>query len=381
MTALPDSFSIYIHIPFCVRRCPYCAFYSTEITGSEQLARYPELIQGELEMRAPSWENHRLESIFFGGGTPSLITPDGISRIIEKILTIFDSTPSPEFTLEANPGTLNTDLLQGFISAGINRLSLGIQSLSDKRLTFLGRIHDRAQALQALEFVRERSNITLSVDLMAGTPLETTQIWDAELDALFPFIPDGISMYSLTVEEGTQLAHRQQGGEEVYLGADETVDLLQYIGSRLQMAGYRHYEVSNWALPGKECRHNQHYWKRGSYLGLGPSAHSFDGKERTWNRPDLSLYQKALDAGLPPPSESEALTETDIRTEWVYLRVRQSDGLNLEEYSRLFGEPPSQWQEMLDQMAKQGLGSFDGVQFQPTDRGLLLADEIALRLL
>jgi oxygen-independent coproporphyrinogen-3 oxidase len=286
-----------------------------------------------------------------------------------------------EITLEANPGTVDEAKLEGYLRAGINRLSLGIQALDEERLKFLGRIHSLDQAQEALRLARAVGFTGLSVDLMVGTPLETPQSWDQEFDHLLKHPPQGISFYSLTLEEGTRLARRAQGGERVNLPQDDTVDLLLHAAKRLKAAGYRHYEVSNWALPGSESRHNRHYWRRGPYLGLGPSAHSFDGAIRSWNLPDLQQYEDALRQNQLPPSQSEHLSEDEIRTEWLYLNLRQDEGLDLKEYEIQFGPIPHYWHSMLESLAAKGLGTFDGVLFCPSDAGLLMADEIAARLL
>ncbi len=376
-----QTFSIYIHVPFCRRRCPYCAFYSTDRFAAGDIRAYPRRILQEFKLKLQDWRGFRLTSVYIGGGTPSLLDPADVARILEEIEDAFPAPPDLEVTLEGNPGTLDAQSLSEFSRAGVNRLSLGIQALDDRRLAFLGRIHDRRQALQAFNDARNTPGLKVSVDLMVGTPLETVDSWDAELKELLPLRPDGISFYSLTVEEGTELAARHQSGETVYQPADRTVDLLTHIGDRLAQTGYRHYEVSNWALPGYECRHNLHYWKRGRYLGLGPSAHSFDGSRRVWNLPDLSGYTAALDQGRLPAVEYEDLSEEDVRTEWVYLHLRQRSGLSSEEYRKEFGEPPAYWRVMFEKIAEAGLGDWDGETFTPNDRGLLLADEIAARIL
>lgn len=307
--------------------------------------------------------------------------PEETKNILTAVCAEISPERAIEVTLEANPGTLDSRTLDAFLKAGVNRISLGVQALDDQRLGFLGRIHDRVQAMEAIKAVRGASGAILSVDLMAGTLFESVESWDRELDELIALEPDGISFYSLSIEEGTELARLADQGEPVFLPADATVDLLLHVAGRLKEAGYRHYEVSNWAKPGSESRHNLHYWQRGPYLGLGPSAHSYDGATRTWNLPNLNSYRKALNEGKLPPSESETLTEEEVRTEWVYLMVRQLPGLNLMEYADRFGDVPSYWNVMFERIAESGLGDFDGEHFKPNDRGLLLADEIAGRIL
>jgi len=379
---LLETVSLYVHIPFCRRRCPYCAFYSIDGAANEEINEYPRLILEEFALRSRDWRGFHLGSVYFGGGTPSLLTPRAVQEILDAIKAEFAIDSNLEVTLEANPGTIDQAKCEDFIRAGINRLSLGIQALDDGRLHFLGRIHDHAEGVEALRIARNAAGeVKVSTDLMIGTPGENVESWDRELDALLSYKPDGISFYSLTLEEGTQLAERAEKGENVYLPAETTVDLLLHIGDRLKEAGYCHYEVSNWALTGSESRHNLHYWHRGKYLGLGPSAHSFDGKKRRWNLPILTAYRKALGAGQLPPSESETLSRDEVRSEWVYLSLRLGEGLDYAEYEREFGEAPGYWKVMFEKISRMGLGDFDGRRFKPNDRGLLLADEIAARVL
>lgn len=381
MKRTDPTIGIYVHIPFCVRRCPYCAFYSTEGAAADRLQQYPDLILKELALRLDSWRGRKVGSIYFGGGTPSLLEPESLARMLQAFALAFHLDPDAEITLETNPGTVDQSRLAGFLKAGINRLSLGLQALDDERLTFLGRIHTRDQALETLKLAQAAGFPQVSVDLMVGTPLETPESWDREFATLFDSRPNGISFYSLTLEEGTRLARRAEEGERVYLSQDETVDLLLHAAGVLNAAGYRHYEVSNWALPGSESRHNRHYWQRGVYLGLGPSAHSFDGHVRSWNLPTLKIYTDALSEGRLPPAQSEKLGADEVRTEWVYLNLRQDEGMNLDSFEAQFGQAPRYWKAMLESIAAKGLGVFDGMIFRPTDSGLLLADEIAARLL
>ncbi len=375
------DFSLYIHTPFCVRRCSYCAFYSIADADSAQIAAYPDLIIQELRLRSADWLGRKLISVYFGGGTPSLLDPDQVHGILKTVFRFFEPATDIEITLEANPGTLDRAKLDGFREAGVNRVSLGVQALDDRRLRFLDRIHTVAEAEAALQLLKEPRSVRISVDLMLGTPFETKNSWDRELDRLFAFQPEAISLYTLTLEEGTRLASRAAQGDRVRLSAEATVELLLHVARRLRRNGYRHYEVSNWALLGSECRHNLHYWRRGCYLGLGPSAHSFDGVTRRWNSSDLTAYQGAVSNAAEPPANEEHLSEEDSRVEWVYLSLRQEHGLDLDEYHDGYGPVPAEWMAILQKLEEAGLGSFSGNTFRPNDRGLLLADEIAARLL
>ncbi len=378
---MSEDLGLYVHIPFCERRCPYCAFYSTAGAAAEEIVAYPRYLLREMDLREEDWRGFSLRTIYIGGGTPSLLEPDAIACIIEGAKSRFNTADEIEITLECNPGTVTPKDLEDYVNAGVNRLSIGVQSFDDSKLEFLGRIHNAEEALQILTTAKSEANIVVSADLIVGTPQENQETWDRELEALFEHRPHGLSFYGLTVEEGTDLARRATAQEKVYLPADETVDLLTCIAARLRDEGYRHYEVSNWALPGSESRHNLHYWKRGKYVGLGPSAHSCDGTHRYWNIPDIKAYGEAIDQGSLPPSEAEYLDDQAIRTEWVYLSLRLDEGLNFKDYRDNFGEIPPYWQVMFEKIAAAGLGDFDGIRFRPNDRGLLLADEIAARIL
>jgi oxygen-independent coproporphyrinogen-3 oxidase len=301
--------------------------------------------------------------------------------MLEAAFQIFKPASEVEITLEANPGTLDRTKLEGFHRAGVNRISLGIQALDDRRLKFLDRIHTAEEAETALRLLQDAGLVRISVDLMLGTPFETKKSWDRELDRLFLYHPEAISLYTLTLEEGTRLARRASQGERMQLSAEASVELLLHLARRLRRNGYRHYEVSNWALPGAECRHNLHYWRRGRYLGLGPSAHSFDGAVRRWNLSDLAEYQQAVTAGVSPPAKDEQLTAEESRVEWVYLQLRQEQGLDLDDYLSQFGPVPVGWTATLQNLEEAGLGVFAKNTFRPNDRGFLLADEIAARLL
>ncbi|MFH1863108.1 MAG: radical SAM family heme chaperone HemW [bacterium] len=372
---------LYLHFPFCIRRCPYCAFYSNPCESTEVFESFVELLLGEFYFQLPQWRDARLLSIYFGGGTPSLLAPKAIERLCDAAKSEFSIDADLEVTLECNPGTVDVSKLEDFAAAGVNRLSIGVQALNDDRLEFLGRIHRRNEAIQTVKIAKNLKELSVSVDLMIGAPLETRAGWDQEVDELLELNPDAISFYSLTIEEGTDFARRFDNGEEVYLPAEETVELLLHVGERFRQAGFRHYEVSNWAKTGMECRHNLHYWRRGLYLGLGPSAHSFDGTRRSWNAPNLAGYSASLQKRTLPPCESEHLNPEAVRTEWVFLKLRQDSGLDFKEYQDLFGAVPQYWGIMFNRIAERGMGSFDGICFRPNDRGLLLADEIAARIL
>ena len=334
-----------------------------------------------MQIRSAEWLGRKLISIYFGGGTPSLLDPDQIRGILQSAFSFFQPSSDIEITLEANPGTLDRKKLTGFCKAGVNRISLGVQALDDRRLRFLDRIHTAAEAEAALHLLKAAGSVRISADLMLGTPNETKNSWDRELDRLFSFRPEAISIYTLTLEEGTRLANRAQQGEKLQLSAEATVELLLHLADRLRRRGYRHYEVSNWALPGAECRHNLHYWRRGCYLGLGPSAHSFQDATRRWNLSDLPAYNKAVSDGREPPSNEEHLTDEDSRLEWVYLCLRQENGLDLDEYRSRYGPVPDGWPLILQDLQGVGLGVSSGCVFRLSDKGFLLADEIAARLL
>ncbi len=331
---------LYFHIPYCRTKCAYCDFFSLA-DATLPLADYVALLHAQLALApAQSSAPGPLTSVFFGGGTPSLLEPDAVAGLLVAAERRFGFAPGVEISLEANPGTVTPASLAGYRAAGVNRLSLGLQSLDDRSLAFLGRGHSAAQGRQALAWARRAGFDNLSCDLIFGLPGETEASLDAELTALLELAPEHLSCYGLTVEPGTPLATRLQRGE--FLPADEGRFAAGYrqIDAALRSGGFAHYEISNFSRPGKECRHNLGYWQRHSVLGLGAGAHSFVAAG--WGRrlavaPDLAAYAAALRSGQDPAAELERFDRRGAMAETLYLGLRTAAGVDAAAFHEAFG--------------------------------------------
>ena len=334
--------SLYIHIPFCPRKCPYCDFFSTDRHTPADLESYTGLLLRHLELNAadPAWQGP-LTSVFFGGGTPSLLTPAQIARILKSAEARFGFVQDIEISLEANPGTVSLPSLTGYRAAGINRLSLGIQSLNPTRLGQLGRIHSPEEALAAIRLARLAGFDNLSCDLMFALPGQSLADLKEELDRLLGYQPEHLSCYGLTVEEGTPY-HAQQDSGSLLLPEDTAyAEHFMALHQHLTGAGFNHYEISNYALPGRQCRHNLGYWQRQSSLGIGAGAHSFDA--HNWGRrlsvaPDLDRYRHQLEQRVDPAVELEHFDRRGAMAETLYLGLRTGKGVGEAEFSSRFGE-------------------------------------------
>jgi oxygen-independent coproporphyrinogen III oxidase len=332
--------ALYLHIPFCRRKCPYCDFFS--VAGQpELLAVYPDLLIKQLRLACENPPPLPLHSVFFGGGTPSLLTPGAVDRLLRAIAAALPLAADAEISLEANPGTLNVASLAGYRAAGVNRLSLGVQSLSAPRLRELGRLHTPEQARQVVAQARAAGFDNLSCDLMFALPGQTTAELEVEIESFLSLAPEHLSCYGLTVEEGTDFADRQRRGELAPLDEETAAEQFMLLHERLGAAGYQHYEIANYARPGRQCRHNMTYWQRQPYLGLGAGAHSFSASGwgvRHAVVADLAVYRAQLQAGRDPSEELERFDRQGAMAETLYLGLRTATGVCEEEFRRRFGQ-------------------------------------------
>jgi oxygen-independent coproporphyrinogen-3 oxidase len=349
---------IYIHVPFCHRKCTYCAFYSKPVHGADGFGLYVDALLEEMEQRKGG-QAHPIRTVYFGGGTPSLLPLGELQRIVEGLRRCFDLSQVEEVTLEANPEDLTVDYLQGLRGVKFfNRLSIGVQSLDDEMLRLIGRRHTAAQALAAVENAHCVGFQNISVDFIYGLPQDFQfSIFN------FQFV-NHISAYALTVEEGTALARQVEQCRVVLPGDEEVVRQYHSVCKQLENAGFHQYEVSNFARPGCESKHNSRYWDRTPYLGLGPGAHSFDGRCRRWNKPDGTF-------------EEETLTEADAYNEMLMTALRTTRGIAL-------AQVPEKYRERLHQGVQPyvncGWIMLNNSTYQPTREGLLHADGMATEL-
>ena len=322
--------ALYIHIPFCLRKCPYCDFFSIAQT-SPVFQDYPRLLIAHLRLLAEEEQAGPFSTVFLGGGTPSLLGPESVGEILDEADRLFGLASSSEVTLEANPGTLNPEILRGFRIAGVNRLSLGLQSLQDGKLQVLGRLHTAAEGLQAVEWARKAGFDNLSCDLMFGLPEQSLDGLMADLEEVLSLAPEHLSCYGLTVEEGTPFEELHRRALLHPATEDLATEMYLALHERLAEAGYDHYEISNYAKPGRACRHNQVYWRRQPYLGLGPGAHSFSGQGwgTRWEiPPDIDRYAEAVRAGRNPRSHLETFDRAGAMAETLYLGLREAAGVD-----------------------------------------------------
>lgn len=356
--------SLYVHIPFCVRKCAYCDFLSFAADDSLK-KNYIDRLCREIERAALQYEDRKVISIFFGGGTPSVLFADQTERLMGLICEKYNLSPEAEISIEANPGTVDTGKLKSYRKAGINRLSIGCQSLDDKELKLLGRIHTAEDFCRTFESAREAGFDNINADLISALPGQTTADYERSLKKLTEFKPEHISTYSLIIEEGTPFYEsyhadaevRDKGGITQYLPDEEEERRMLYLGREiLSDAGYHQYEISNHAREGYECRHNKVYWERGDYAGFGLGASSCVNDVRWKNTDDIGEYLAAADEGLK--RDLQILSREEQRSEAMFLGLRLTRGIDTNAYAHRYGESPSAiYGKWIDKMIAEGLMS------------------------
>ncbi|MDO9309340.1 MAG: radical SAM family heme chaperone HemW [Deltaproteobacteria bacterium] len=376
---------LYIHIPFCVEKCGYCAFVSAKPWPGE-IESYHELLLQEMRLAAADHESGQpLDSIYFGGGTPSLMQPRQVSRIIDLAAELFSLSPRAEITLEANPGTIDRERLQNFREAGVNRLSLGVQSFDDVLLRRLGRVHDAAQARHAFREARLAGFGNIGIDLIHGLPGQTFSGWREELREALALSPEHISVYGLTVEEGTPFALRYPEESPEIPDDDRSAEMFETADTVLVEAGFEHYEIANYATDGYRSRHNSGYWRRDGYLGLGVAAHSLLRREHGYrfsNHDTLEEYGRELAAGRLPRRDQHQLNREDALAEFMFLGLRLAEGVLADDFEREFGSPlRSVYGTVLDELLRIGLLQQELGALRLTRRGLLLSNQVFARFL
>ncbi len=380
-TAAPPL-GFYVHVPFCVVRCGYCDFntYTAEELGDEpgaSRATYAEAAIAEVRRARQqlAGDPREVETIFFGGGTPTLLPPADLAAIVSAIAAEFGLSDDVEITTEANPDSVAAWDLQELRQAGFTRISFGMQSAVDRVLATLDRTHDPLRVPAVVQWAREAGFDHVSLDLIYGTPGETQDDWRTSLESALACEPDHVSAYSLIVEEGTALARRVRRGELPMPDEDDLAEKYLIADELLTAAGLDWYEVSNWArTPAQRCRHNVHYWTGGDWWGIGPGAHSHLAGERWWNLKHPAAYARRLAAGESPAADRELLTDEERRTERVLLELRLSDGLPV---PVLDAHGRGQVARLVDE----GLLTRRTERLVLTQRGRLLADGVVRDLL
>ena len=322
------SAGIYIHIPFCAVKCIYCDFYS--ITDRENsIPRFINAIVKEIETCTVDVSNWKLETIFIGGGTPSLLNGRNIESILNALERKYNLAQKKEWTMEANPGEAPLERLKDFRSLGINRLSMGVQSLEPDLLKFLTRIHSANQVFETYEHARNAGFENINCDLIYSMPGQSWEIWERDLLRVLDLKPDHISAYTLTLEKGTELYQFVKKGQVTMPKEDQTGGWFLKTHGILNSHGYSAYEISNFARPGMECRHNLHYWRIHPFLAFGPSAHGFDGSNRWGNVRSLDQYLTQIESGNTPISMKESLTQKNLTNELIGFGLRMNEGIDL----------------------------------------------------
>lgn len=368
-------FGLYVHIPFCPQHCPYCAF--AVVTGYKALYdRYVEAVCRELRAWSHLAARGPLHTVFFGGGTPSMLTPAQCQRLLDTIAATLGLAPEAEISLEANPSTADAAKFRALRQLGVNRLSLGVQAFDDADLRLLGRMHSAAEAERAYETARQAGFSNVNIDLMFGIPGGPRWHWQHTLQRTIALQPEHVSTYSLTIEEGTRFARRYHQGRLQPVSDDDDAWAYAHAMEVLAAAGYAQYEVSNFARPGFRSRHNWGYWHGAAYLGVGLAAHSFLDGHRRWNVPELQTYIDRLEAGQSPGAGEETIDAVTRRREEVWLQLRTCAGVactsgEIEAVRRL-----PKFQGLL----QAGLVQVEAGRIRLTPAGFAVADAIGVEL-
>ena len=391
--------SLYIHVPFCKSKCPYCDFNTYQ--GIENLmGSYLEALTTEVALWGQALSKPAVNTVFFGGGTPSYLPEGAIGRILAAARTAFALKPDAEVTVEANPGDLSQAACQRLLAQGVNRLSIGVQSLDDGLLKLLGRRHDASQAVQACQDARRAGFDNVNLDLMYGLPRQTLPQWQSTLERLLELRPSHISLYCLTLEEGTPLHRLVTQGALPEPDPDLAADMYHHAEDLLEGSGYQHYEISNWSMPGFPARHNLIYWRNLPYLGVGPGAHSRLGEFRFWEvasprtyitqvqqwaesgpQPLAALTELAL-SGILPVGGQEHIGQPLAAAETMFLGLRLMEGLDLAEASGQVGlDLAERYRTEIAELLELGLLERQGARLRLTKPAYLIANQVFIRFL
>lgn len=333
---MKKDLGLYIHIPFCVKKCEYCDFLSWN-AEEEEWQQYVAALLSEIESYREFAKGYRVSTIFIGGGTPSVLLPKQMEDILQKIYEIFELERRAEITIEVNPGTVDEEKLQCYKENGVNRLSMGLQSVKDEKLRLLGRIHTYQEFVESYELARKAGFDNISIDLISSVPGQTLQEWKEELETAAAQNPEHISVYQLIIEEGTPFYEKYAEHPELLPDEETSREIYLWTGKFLKEAGYEQYEISNYAKPGKESRHNLKYWERGDYLGLGLGAASMVRNIRMSNTKDMRTYLERCDKPKTMREDVQFLEEPRQMEEFMFLGLRKTRGVSKKEFKRIFG--------------------------------------------
>ncbi len=376
------SIGLYIHIPFCYSKCPYCDFFSI-VTDDKMLVKdYLKALKKEIEIYSQKIYRQRISSLYLGGGTPTLLSGHQIVEILELCFRHFDMEKVIEITVESNPATFEMEKARILRQSGVNRLSLGAQSFNDRMLKKIGRIHNRRDIFHSFQIAREAGFENINIDIMFGLPGQTCRQFEKTLEELIILHPEHISVYALTIEPDTPFDYLLKRGI-IHIPSDEIAHSMYWNAiTHLKKNGYEHYEISNFALPEKRCMHNQIYWKNRDYLGLGASSTSYIENKRYKNisQPDQYIY--LLENDLLPVESKEVLPLKEKMAETVILQLRMMDGLDKQDFIRQFHTPvEALFSQQLESLIRQGLLQASQFHYYLTDRGISLANHVFMEFL
>jgi oxygen-independent coproporphyrinogen-3 oxidase len=365
---------IYIHIPFCLSRCSYCDF----ATGAYESALAERYVSAVIQEIARFSTDATADTIYFGGGTPSLLAAGQLAKLLEALRGRFDVVEEAEVTIEMNPGTVTPSILREFLHLGINRASFGAQTFDDRELRRLGRAHSAEDTRRTFSDLRGAGFENISFDLIAGLPGQTIEGWSRNLDEALRLGPEHLSLYLLEVHEGTPLANHIRQGLQPQPDDDVAASMYRVMVERTAEAGYEHYEISNFCLPGRQSRHNSKYWSGEPVYGFGCSAHSYDGGRRRWsNNRDTRLFVEAVEEGRSPVVENIELSERDAEAEAVFLGLRLMRGVSLSKHHSRFGRDlRAEYGKELGRLREAGLVLVDSDEIRLTVSGALLSNEV-----
>jgi len=369
---------IYIHIPFCATRCHYCNF-ATGGYESELARRYTAAVREEIA-RADASNSpmmRRVDTLYFGGGTPTTLTVEQISSLIETCRLRFDVASDSEITAEANPGSISQNYLEELRSAGLNRLSFGVQSFDDDELRMIGRTHSAEEAREAVRTARAAGFTNVSIDLIAGLPEQKMETWRRNLEEAFALAPDHLSVYLLELYKDAPLLHRINRGELRAVDDELTVEMYFALVDEAERRGFEHYEISNWARPGFESRHNLKYWTGAPYWAFGISAAGYDGLARWSNTRNIHEYLDKVESSQTPVAERTELDDEDRQSENLFLRLRLKDGVDLDEHLRRFGvNALERYRDEIERLREAGLVELSENRLKISRAGAVLANEV-----
>jgi oxygen-independent coproporphyrinogen-3 oxidase len=371
------SAGIYIHIPFCRARCSYCDFATGAYEGA-LVERYVRALAHEIVDFRAGEDGAEVDTVYFGGGTPSLLNPSQVAHLLEAVRASFRVASDAEVTMEMNPGTVSLDTLLEFRALGVNRASFGAQTFDDRELKRLGRTHTADDVRRTIRDLRASGFTNVSFDLIAGLPRQTLKAWSRNLDEALALRPEHLSFYLLEVHEGTPLAEQIRKGAQPRPDDDLAAEMYRLMLERARAEGYEHYEISNLCLKGYESRHNTKYWTGEAVYGFGCSAHSFDGARTRWaNERDARSYTEAIERKRTPIVETVELDERAVRAESVFLGLRLMRGVNLSEYRARFGSDlREEYSSDLERLSDAGLIVFNDELMKLTTDGVLLSNEV-----